>query len=147
MTIHVDVFGIVPAPQGSKRHVGGGRMIEASRRVKPWREAVRQAALDLNEPVITTACSVSMVFRFPRPKNHFRSNGELKETAPGWLVVKRNDLDKLCRSTLDGLSHSVKQGRSLLADDCLVVAIAAEKRYCIGEEAPGACITVIPINY
>ena len=30
-----------PAPQGSKRHVGGGRMIEASKKLPPWREAVR----------------------------------------------------------------------------------------------------------
>src|ERR1700676_3259288 len=30
----------IPAPQGSKRHVGGGRMIEMSKAVGPWREAV-----------------------------------------------------------------------------------------------------------
>ena len=38
--IHIAVNDIEPAPQGSKRHVGGGRLIEASKRVKPWRQAV-----------------------------------------------------------------------------------------------------------
>lgn len=34
-----------PAPQGSKRHVGRGVMIESSKNLKPWREAVKYAAL------------------------------------------------------------------------------------------------------
>jgi hypothetical protein len=49
--LRVDVYGL-PAPQGSKRHVGGGRMIEASKKVGPWREAVvRASTLD----ALTTA--------------------------------------------------------------------------------------------
>jgi hypothetical protein len=36
----------LPAPQGSKRHVGNGRMIESSTKVKPWRQAVIAAAKD-----------------------------------------------------------------------------------------------------
>lgn len=34
-----------PAPQGSKRHVGRGIMIESSRKVRPWRAAVVAAAV------------------------------------------------------------------------------------------------------
>ena len=37
-----EVLG-TPAPQGSKRHVGGGRMVESSKLVGPWREAVKAA--------------------------------------------------------------------------------------------------------
>ena len=37
----ITVEGIEAAPQGSKRHVGRGIMIESSKRVKPWRDAVR----------------------------------------------------------------------------------------------------------
>ena len=44
--ITIRVYG-TPAPQGSKRHVGRGVMVESSKKVKPWREAVKQAALDL----------------------------------------------------------------------------------------------------
>jgi crossover junction endodeoxyribonuclease RusA len=38
--MHIRINGI-PAPQGSKRHVGNGVMIESSKAVGPWREAVR----------------------------------------------------------------------------------------------------------
>jgi crossover junction endodeoxyribonuclease RusA len=123
--IQLAVNGIEPAPQGSKRHVGGGRMIEASKRVKPWR----------------AACAVSIVFRFRRPKAHFKTNGELRETAPRQCIVKRNDIDKCIRSTLDGLVQG-----ELLVDDCLVVTVNAEKRYCVGAEQPGAVIDVMPVS-
>jgi len=142
--VNVAVNGIEPAPQGSKRHVGGGRLIEASKRVKPWRQAVaasaQQQMRDQKCDLITGACSVSVEFRFKRPKSHFTTNGQLKAAAPEHCIVKRNDIDKCCRSTLDALSETV------FADDCLVVSLNAEKRYCIGTEPPGALITVIGLQ-
>ena len=33
-----------PAPQGSKKHVGGGRMVEMSKKLPAWRAAVEAAA-------------------------------------------------------------------------------------------------------
>ena len=142
--VHIAVNGIDPAPQGSKRHVGGGRLIEASKRVKPWRNAValsaQQQMREQKFDLITGACSVSVVFRFKRPKSHFTTNGQLKANAPEHCIVKRNDIDKCCRSTLDALSETV------FADDCLVVSLNAEKRYCIGTEPAGALITVISLN-
>ena len=138
--IQLAVNGIEPAPQGSKRHVGGGRMIEASKRVKPWRAAVAAEAMEVGEQ-ISSACAVSIVFRFRRPKAHFKTNGELRETAPRHCVVKRNDVDKCIRSTLDGMVQG-----ELLVDDCLVVSIVAEKRYCVGAEQPGAVIDVVPLK-
>jgi crossover junction endodeoxyribonuclease RusA len=142
--IHIAVNGMEPAPQGSKRHVGGGRLIEASKRVKPWRQAVavsaQQQMRDQKRELLTGACSVSVVFRFKRPKAHFTTNGQLKAAAPKHCIVKRNDIDKCCRSTLDALSDTV------FADDCLVVSLNAEKRYCFGGEQPGALITVIGLQ-
>lgn len=141
--IHIAVSDIEPAPQGSKRHVGGGRLIEASKRVKPWRQAVaasaQQQMKDQKEELFTCACSVSVVFRFRRPKAHFTTNGQLKAAAPKHCIVKRNDIDKCCRSTLDALTDTV------FADDSLVVSLNAEKRYCVGSEPPGALITVIAL--
>ena len=46
--IFIPVRG-VPAPQGSKRHIGHGIMIENSKKVKPWRQDVRAAAIDQYE--------------------------------------------------------------------------------------------------
>ena len=143
IVIHIAVNDIEPAPQGSKRHVGGGRLIEASKRVKPWRNAValsaQQQMREQKFDLITGACNVSVVFRFKRPKSHFTTNGQLKANAPEHCIVKRNDIDKCCRSTLDALSETV------FADDCLVVSLNAEKRYCIGTEPAGALIDVIPL--
>lgn len=143
--IHIAVSDIEPAPQGSKRHVGGGRLIEASKRCKPWRQAVAKSAQkqmrDQKAELIETACAVSIVFRFKRPKSHFTTNGQLKANAPKHCIVKRNDIDKVCRSTLDSLTDG-----GVFADDCLVVNLIAEKRYCIGSEPPGALITVIPFK-
>ena len=142
--VHIAVNGMDPAPQGSKRHVGHGRMVEASKRVKPWREAVaasaQQQMRDQKCSLITGACSVSVEFRFKRPRSHFTTNGQLKANAPEHCIVKRNDIDKCCRSTLDALSETV------FADDCLVVRLVADKRYCIGAEPPGALIAVVPVE-
>lgn len=143
--VHIAVSGIDPAPQGSKRHVGHGRMVEASKRCKPWRHAVaasaQQQMRDQKCELITGACSVSVVFRFKRPKSHFTTNGQLKANAPKHCIVKRNDIDKCCRSTLDALTDTV------FTDDSLVVGLNAEKRYCIGAEPPGALITVIGLQW
>ena len=134
--IQLTVLGLDPAPQGSKRHVGGGRLIESSKRVKPWRAAVAHEAR-LAGDRIDGPCAVELDFRFTRPKGHYRKNGELRASAPRFCVVKRNDLDKCCRSTLDGLVDG-----GLLVDDCLVVLLSASKRYCRTDEQPGAVVRI-----
>jgi len=73
----------IPAPQGSKRHVGMGRMIESCKALKPWREQII-AETRLNPLVpqeLDEAVSLSLVFLFPRPKGHFNSKGLLKPSA------------------------------------------------------------------
>ena len=134
--IELSVLGLDPAPQGSKRHVGGGRLIESSQRVKPWRTAVAHEARLAGEQV-AGPCAVELDFRFMRPKGHHKASGELRASAPRFCVVKRNDLDKCCRSTLDGLVDG-----GLLADDCLVVELFAWKRYCRADEQPGAVVRI-----
>ena len=134
----LEVFG-EPAPQGSKRPVGRDRqgrtvLVESSRKVRPWRLAVSTAALDLGQPLIEAPVELQIVFRFLRPKGHFGRRG-LLPSAPR-VMAKRPDLDKLCRSTLDGL-----QG-ALLREDSQVCRLACEKRYCLPEEKPGATIVV-----
>lgn len=42
-TITFRVFG-EPAPKGSKRHVGNGRLIESSKKLPAWMRAVKQEA-------------------------------------------------------------------------------------------------------
>ena len=135
----------LPGAQGSHRHVGRGRMIESSKKVKPWRYAVTAMASTVYlGPLIDGPVSVSIVFMFTRPKGHFGKRG-LKPSAPQHLTSQgAGDLDKLCRSTLDGLNAAA--GGNPLRDDSLVINLTASKRYCIGTERPGAIITLIPLD-
>lgn len=129
------VEGLSPAPQGSKRHVGGGRMIESSAKVKPWREAVRQEALATGAPMTDQPVFVRLMFTFIRPKGHLNAKGLLKPSAP-IDHSKRPDLDKLCRSTLDGLTGA------LFADDSQVAFMVASKEYASPGQREGATIEV-----
>lgn len=115
-----------PAPQGSKRHVGGGRLIESSKKVKPWREAVARVAAShvLDEPV-DGHLRVIIRFELPPPKKSRFGN---RPAGPP-------DLDKLTRSTFDGLTAS-----GLIVDDARVVSLTATKHWAL--DTPGASISV-----
>jgi crossover junction endodeoxyribonuclease RusA len=125
-----EVVGI-PGPQGSKRHVGNGVMIESSKKVKPWRDDVRNAAqawLDRNgnPPLITEPVVLSVTFCLPRPKS--RKKDIVVPTTP--------DLSKLIRSTEDALTGV------LWKDDALVVEEHAYKFYADHDGRPGASIVI-----
>jgi crossover junction endodeoxyribonuclease RusA len=121
------VFFYVPgkaAPQGSKRHVGGGRMIESSRELGPWRERVALAASAAmaGQPMFLGAVAVELAFVLPRPVSTPK-----RSTPP---AVKRPDVDKLARAVLDALTDVV------IADDSQVVVLSASKRLADVGEAP-----------
>ena len=134
--ITLTVYGR-PAPQGSKSHKGGGRLVESSQYVKPWRERVVSVALDtiqhldwtrLDEPLVLSAD-----FFLDRPKHHFgtgRNAGRLKPSAPA-RPTGPPDLSKLVRSTEDALTTA-----GVYRDDALIVSIATAKRYV--DDGPGA---------
>ncbi len=140
MRVVLRVMG-TPAPQGSKRHLGRGVMVESSKAVGPWREAVvaeakrgGDAGLMLAAPV-----RVRVHFMLRRPKGHYRTGRNahlLRDSAPRHPGGKP-DLDKLLRSTLDGLVQA-----GVLADDSIVVEVAAHKRWTHPDRAPGAWIEI-----
>ena len=132
------------APQGSKTRTRNGGMMESSKRVKPWRQDIIHAALEAyaGNP-FDEAVSISVEFIMPRPKNHYRTGKYselLKDDAPFFCMTKTGDIDKLLRSTLDGLS--VSSGGSVIMDDSLVVSVKALKRYAARYELAGAKINV-----
>lgn len=151
----VVVHGI-PAPQGSKRHVGNGVLVESSAKVAPWRALVVAAVVDVltvaRHPVPATLwrdvgrdapIELSAVFTLARPASHYRTgkhSGDLRAAAPE-QPVGRPDLDKLLRSTLDGLTDA-----GALADDARVVDVHAVKVYPGGHldalDTPGAVLTL-----
>ena len=137
--IEVIVYGL-PAPQGSKRHIGRGIMVESSKSVKPWREAVKQAVLltypfRLREDPVLVRGPVSMevVFTMPRPKSAKR----------GAVPQSRPDLSKLVRSTEDALTDI-----GAWEDDSRIVDSYSSKVY-VGDPralpAPGAVVRIIQV--
>lgn len=118
------------APQGSKRHVGNGRMIENSRTVGPWRERVALAAHGhgWTPAPAGTPVRVDLVFVRPRPVSTPKSR-----TPP---AVKKPDLDKLARAILDAITGIA------FVDDSQVTDLRARKRLAEIGETPGVYIAV-----
>lgn len=125
------IYG-TPAPQGSKRHVGHGVLVESSTRLKPWRHSVTEILLaeypdgpgDKNRSV---AISLDFFFRRPRsaPKRRAYPN-------------VRPDADKLARAILDA-------GTGVLyEDDAQVVALTVRKHYGTPERVEIAMEIKIP---
>lgn len=144
--ITITVYG-TPGPQGSKRFVGHsksgrGIMVESSAKVRPWREAVKWAAMTVREDAgyypgsgkgrcLAGAVVVEMIFTLPRPKSAMR----------GALPSKRPDLSKLVRATEDALTDA-----GAWEDDARIVDCISGKRY-PGEgtdalDVPGAVIRI-----
>lgn len=139
------VYG-TPGPQGSKRHVGGGRMIESSAKVKPWRQDVKAAAEDLLERCggsfehgpFDGPLRVRMVFTLAKPKSAPKRRRTWPQTKP--------DLSKLLRSTEDALTDA-----GLWRDDSLVVDYGRAAKVYPGEDPealdrPGVRIVVEEIR-
>jgi len=151
MKLSVIVHG-VPGPQGSKRHVGNGRMIESSAKVKPWRDAVVAAVgremTRTGWVQVTGPVSLGITFFLARPKGHYgtgRNAGTLRKSAPAYPAVKP-DADKLIRSTQDALT-TVGAWR----DDAQAVDLFVCKRYAapnvdIGATFPGCLISLQEIG-
>lgn len=138
----------LPAPQGSKRHLGNGIMIESSKKVRPWRTDVQLAAERFYAgDIISVPVHLSIDFFFARPKSHYRTgkySDLLKADAPLYASTHRlGDLDKLLRSTIDALSFVT--GGCVIRDDCLVVSLSSTKRYTSNGEFPGAAIKVLKL--
>ncbi len=126
----------MPGPQGSKRYIGKGIMIESSALVKPWREAVVWAARDQCggvEKMIRGPIAVEVTFFLPKPKSAPRSR-RYPDKAP--------DLDKLLRSTFDGLTSA-----GVWEDDSRVISCYAKKVFCGPVlNVPGCIIFLVPVS-
>ncbi len=134
----------IPAPQGSKRHVGGGRMIESSRAVGPWREAVRAETQRVAGAVIEGPVAVSIIFRLPRPRHHYgtgRNAGILRDSAPAYPSGKP-DLDKLERAVLDGITTG-----GAWRDDAQVIHLSTWKVYASRGFPAGCEIEITEVNW
>lgn len=134
------VYGM-PAPQGSKKFVGlaksgRGILAESSKKVRPWRQDVKAAALAVRDGAapIDAPVRVRMVFTMPKPA----SAPKRKRIYP----MRMPDLSKLARSTEDALTEA-----GVWKDDARVVEYTRLAKVFPGEDpesldAPGVRIEV-----
>lgn len=130
------VFG-EPAPQGSKiaHALPGGKIVmrEVSKKIDPWRGAVKMAVLNLVgddfEP-FDAPLEIETTFFLKRGSTIRRP---LPAVAP--------DLDKLERGLFDALT-----GAGVWRDDSLVVSSISKKVYADTRE-PGADVTIRVVDY
>ena len=120
-----------PAPQGSKRHVGGGRMVESSRDLPAWRSSVAWAARAAHgsRAAMDGPLAVELSFTFPMPASRPKRD---RVRGQRWRTVKP-DLDKLCRAVFDALTDA-----GVITDDARIVQVAAMKQ----ERTSDAGVTV-----
>lgn len=139
MNLTLEVFGR-PAPQGSKRYIGGsakqgGRFIEASKYLPAWRKAVTQEALAViaeeRWEKVEGPVELEVTFFLERPAT-------IKQSARPY-PIKPPDLDKLIRGISDSLTDA-----GVWQDDSQVVKVIAAKYY-DDDHKPGAVITITPI--
>lgn len=134
-----------PAPQGSKRSLGKGIMVESNPRTRPWRETVKQAALDVmatgDYDRIHGPVHLYAAFAFDRPKAHYNAKGVVRPSAPLRPESRANgDLSKLVRAAEDSLVDA-----GVIADDSLIVGCQSEKVWTgdvDGLDIPGALLIV-----
>lgn len=123
-----------PAAQGSKRYVGqrAGRavLVEQSKKVKPWRDAVTQlvrlrmateGVRQLHGPVRVVA-----TFYLRPPQKPVRAQ-----------PTTRPDVDKLARAVLDACTAA-----GVWADDSQVTTLIAHKAYAPTVQAQGLRLTI-----
>jgi crossover junction endodeoxyribonuclease RusA len=117
--MYVRVMGL-PQQQGSKNPWGG----EANKKLAPWRGHVTQTVGERwgDAPLLTGPVKLNVVFVFPRPKAHYRTNGSLKPNAPEYKT-SAPDLDKLQRAIGDALTGTA------FRDDAQVAVWEVTKRY------------------
>lgn len=126
---HINAFveGI-PVPQGSFRHVGGGRIIAANPKLNAWRDTIaEQMAQQSPVRLIEARCRVELVFMLPKPKT-------VSRVAP----TVKPDIDKLARAVLDAIS--LPKYCQILTDDAIVTDLIASKRYT--DEQPGVRVKI-----
>ncbi|MGN6609959.1 MAG: RusA family crossover junction endodeoxyribonuclease [Jatrophihabitans sp.] len=116
--LYVEALG-EPKPQGSKRHVGGSRMVESSKALKPWRTHVQSCFEDaLDRAGIVDAIdgplAVEVTFTMRKPA----SAPKRRRTWP----IARPDVDKLVRAVLDA-----GQAAGAYRDDAQVVRLVVDK--------------------
>lgn len=129
----------IPKPAGSKtayrnRYTGRVAVVDACRKSGEWKKSVAYQVINrwkenpYDGPII-----LEVSFYMPRPRNHYRKNGTLKENVNRYCDI-RPDLTKLMRCLEDALTGIIWR------DDSLIVRQTAEKKW--ADSGPGAHVEI-----
>jgi Holliday junction resolvase RusA-like endonuclease len=102
-------------------------------RQKPWASRIFSVAEDSGCVPVSGPISLELRFIMPRPKSHYRANGQLKPGAPTFHTGTP-DLDKLIRCVKDALTSVAWK------DDKQVCLMPATMK--LYGEQPGVYITI-----
>ena len=143
------VFGVDPAPQGSKKYVGSRKsaagnlipmIVESSPKLPAWRKAVSDAVIQGmidsgDDSKFEGAVKVEAVFYLTRKPSVKRA-----------LPTVPPDVDKILRSLMDGITARSKSGEILgvWQDDSQVVRVDVSKVYATGQSGVAVTITKYP---
>lgn len=132
----------LPAPQGSKRHVGNGVMIEMSKRLPAWRQDVIGAASMAVAahpsgltPVFGRGIPVELYVVFRRPPT--AAARKLLEKGIETVPATPPDSSKLVRGLEDACTIA-----GVWADDGQVADTHCYRRWAWGNDLPGASVVV-----
>ena len=131
-----------PIPQGSKtaiRHGRRARLIEANKRLKPWRNTLQTAlAAQAAGRRVPGPFTIYLDFRFTPPQRPRYRNAN----GVGIHAVKP-DVDKLTRAVLDSLTAV-----DIIDDDARCFTLTATKNYTTKlHPSPGVRIIIVPTNH
>ncbi len=117
--------------------MGNGRMIEVSKRLAPWRNAVAAAtrAVMRGRQPFGGPVAITLEFVMPRPVS-------LPKRMPTPPAIKRPDVDKLARSCLDAIVTG-----AAIVDDSQAVDLRATKRIAEIGERPGVVIEIADLSH
>ena len=141
-----------PRPRADSR--SGHARIYVPSSAHAWKREIRKrvrvemlrAGLGSAIPVGERAFAVGFLFRFQRPKSHYRTGryaAELKPSAPQCHLGKP-DIDNLVKAALDAVGKWDRKPPLLWVDDSQVTTFVGKphKRYCEPGEQPGLTLVV-----
>jgi Holliday junction resolvase RusA-like endonuclease len=99
---------------------------------KPWASMISYTAQECGVTISDKAVFIGLLFQFPRPKKHFRANGQLRDDAPVHHCTKP-DVDKTARCVFDALTGIAWR------DDSQAHITEARKIY---SDRPGVWVTI-----
>jgi PCQ3_94 len=131
-----------PIPQGSKtaiRHGRRARLIEANKRLKPWRNTLQTAlAAKAEGRRVPGPFTIYLDFRFTPPQRP-----RYRDPNGAGIHAVKPDVDKLTRAVLDSLTAA-----DIIDDDARCVALTATKNYTDKfHPSPGVRIIIEPTTH